>query len=549
MTKYLRAAGSAALFLALWAALNTLCNLRYPGPEPAAWFLLPSLDVTALLLLFAGLGIFRLRVPRGATMALAVFLIFVRVLRTSEALVQLNYYRPLNLYLDVPLVADLARLMRSTVSLPTLLGASVVALMVLALLTFATTWALGYTQRYLASGWPARGVLGGVVLLTAALSPLWRPADPRLSVGLFGASIVPGLADQLRYAVSASAVRRAKTVELAAVQERLQRTPSDLQKLHGADVLLFLVESYGAAVYHRPEFREGIANAHRSFAARVEQAGYTVATSLVGAPIYGGGSWFSHATLATGLRVGDGLDFGLLRATRPHPRTMAWFFRQAGYRTVLVQPGTTRPWPEGEVHGFDRRYYAFDLEYRGPRFGWATMPDQYVIDFIHRRELARAPQPLFVQYALVSSHAPWSEQAAVVDDWSRLEGGAIYRQLPARRFDVPWEKLQQGGPAYIAALSYDFDVLARYLAQMVDRDTLVVVMGDHQPAASITGQDPSWAVPVHIASRERGLVELFTSDGDRWTAGMTPSSSSQKSPLPMEDLLTLLLERLSEGAR
>jgi hypothetical protein len=547
MTKYLRAAGSTTLFLALWAALNALANLRYPGAEPPAWFLLPSLDVTVVLLAFAALGFFRLRVPRGATMALAVALIFVRVLRTSEALVQLNYYRPLNLYLDVPLVADLARLMRSTVRLPTLLGAALAALLTLALLTFATTWALGYTQRYLATGWPARAVLAAVVLLAAALSPLWRTADPRLAMGLFGSSIVPRLVDQVRYAVSASALRRAKSIELGAVQERLQRTPSDLQKLHGADVLLFLIESYGDTVYHRPEFRQRIATAHRAFATRVEGAGYSVATGLVGAPIYGGGSWFAHATLATGLRVGDGLDFGLLRATRPHPRTMAWFFRQAGYRTVLVQPGTTRPWPEGEVHGFDRRYYSFDLEYRGPRFGWATMPDQYVIDYIHRRELAVAAQPLFVQYALVSSHAPWSEQPTVVDDWSRLQGGTIFRQLAPRRFDVPWEKLQQGGPAYMEALVYDFDVLARYLSQLVTRDTLVLVMGDHQPAASITGQDPSWAVPVHVLSRERGLVELFTSDGDEWTPGMTPSVSAR--PLPMENLLPLLLQQLSEGAR
>jgi hypothetical protein len=401
----------------------------------------------------------------------------------------------------------------------------------------------------MATGWVARAVLGGVVLLAAALSPLWRAPDPRLAVGLFGASIVPRLVDQVRYAVSASALRRAKTVELAAVQERLQRTPSDLQKLHGADVLLFLIESYGDTVYHRPGFRPGIASAHQAFAARVEGAGYSIATGLVGAPIYGGGSWFAHATLATGLRVGDGLDFGLLRATRPHPRTMAWFFRQAGYRTVLVQPGTTRPWPEGEVHGFDRRYYAFDMEYRGPRFGWATMSDQYAIDFIHRRELARATQPLFVQYALVSSHAPWSEQPTVVDDWARLEGGTIYRQLAPRRFEVPWEKLQQGGPAYIEALRYDFEVLARYLSELVTRDTLVVVMGDHQPAASITGQDPSWAVPVHILSREHGLVELFTSDGDGWISGMTPAAAAAARPLPMENFLPLLLERLSEGAR
>jgi hypothetical protein len=38
--------------LGAWTLLDLLCNVRFPGPEPALWYLLPSLDATALLVLW-----------------------------------------------------------------------------------------------------------------------------------------------------------------------------------------------------------------------------------------------------------------------------------------------------------------------------------------------------------------------------------------------------------------------------------------------------------------------------------------------------------------
>ena len=107
---------------------------------------------------------------------------------------------------------------------------------------------------------------------------------------------------------------------------------------------------------------------------------------------------------------------------------MARYFEEAGYRTVVAMPGTTSAWPEGDFFGFEKKYYYRDLGYRGPNLKWAPMTDQYVLDVIHRREVAAAERPLFVQYVLVSSHYPFNLIPRYFEDWSMIGDGSIYGQ-------------------------------------------------------------------------------------------------------------------------
>jgi hypothetical protein len=533
---------SAVLFLLAWAFLDLVMNLRYPGrvEEPAAWYLLPSVDVTVLFCAFALSAARGWRIPNRVTALLALMMTAIRVFRIADGLVQQNYYRSVNLSLDLPLVPDLARLMRTTVPLPRLLLGGLLAVAALAGTTALVGAALRHAQRFLATG-RDRALFTGMVAGTLLLSPLWPAGrSSELHAGLFGKSVLPVLAGQVRAAVSAAELRRAKAAEIRSMQERLRATPSNLERLRGADLLLFLVESYGSTLLHDPVFRARMQPAYEAFQAALDRRGLLVASGWLDSSTYGGGSWLAHATLATGVRIGDGLEYALVRQMAPPPRTMAAVFADAGYRTVLVQPGTTRPWPEGMVHGFQHKYYAPELAYRGPAFGWATMPDQYVLDFIHRRELAPASGPLFIEYALVSSHAPWSVQPPLVDDWEALGDGRRFHDLSARKFDVPWNHLDQGGEAYVESVRYDLAVLERYLTRRVTRDALVIILGDHQPSGAVSGDDPSRAVPVHVITRDPALLERFTGIG--YARGMRPTGAGGPG---MERFLPLLLERLS----
>ena len=50
---------------------------------------------------------------------------------------------------------------------------------------------------------------------------------------------------------------------------------------------------------------------------------------------------------------------------------------------------------------------------------------------------------------------------------------------------------------------------ASYAERYVDEETLFIVLGDHQPAPLITGDDAPWSVPVHVVSGDPRLVQPF----------------------------------------
>lgn len=535
----------AVLFLAVWALLDVTVNLRYPGTvhEPPFWYLLPAVDVTVLLAVFALCAHFRRRVPPPVTLALAAGFLLVRLFRVADGLIQQNYYRSVNLAVDLPLLPELVRLLAATVPPPRFfLGALAVTVALTGALALLFV-SLRYSQTYLARGPGERRFFFALAAAFVLAGPAWPRIQPtgHLHRGLFGRSVVPVAVDQIALGLSARTIEQTKRAELRAASERLAQLPSDLGELRGGDVLLFLIESYGHTVLTHPELRAAVGPRLAAFGAALTGAGYATASTLLDSPVYGGHSWLAHATLATGARITNAVEYALARHLHPPPLTMATLFKRAGFRTVLVQPATTRPWPEGLVAGFDHRHYAWSFGYTGPAFAWATMPDEYVIDVVHRKEIAPARGPLFIEYALISSHSPWAVTPPFIGDPARLAQGAVYHQTPAHTFPVGWGNLSRARPAYAHAIRYDLDVLERYLTTQLERDALIIIMGDHQPAGPVTGHDPDHAVPVHLASRNHALVARFAAAG--FTPGILPAPRAHNPGI--ETLVVTLAERLS----
>ena len=69
---------------------------------------------------------------------------------------------------------------------------------------------------------------------------------------------------------------------------------------------------------------------------------------------------------------------------------------------------------------------------------------------------------------------------------------------------------------YALAVGYAIDAMASYAARYVDERTVLIALGDHQPAPLITGDDASRAVPVHVIARDPAVLDPFL----RW--GFTP---------------------------
>ena len=76
------------------------------------------------------------------------------------------------------------------------------------------------------------------------------------------------------------------------------------------------------------------------------------------------------------------------------------------------------------------------------------------------------------------------------------------------------------GPGYVDAMSYDYATLAGYLRVHADRDFVMILLGDHQPAAAVSGEGAPWDVPVHVIASRAAVLDRLRAGGFR--NGLTP---------------------------
>jgi hypothetical protein len=243
--------------------------------------------------------------------------------------------------------------------------------------------------------------------------------------------------------------------------------------------------------------------------------------------------------MGSGIRLDQLTSRLLLESDR---RSLPRYMAAAGYRTVEVMPGIKKAVAEEKFWGFDKSYYAADLGYDGPAFGWFEIPDQYTLKVFAEREKHSA-QPLFAQIVLVSSHTPFYPVPPYVADWNdagpynsigKAEWDRIYGQPDWDRLEAPYRE----------SVAYDFDVLGDFIAGKVADGTLVVILGDHQPPAFISGDKQPWTVPIHILAKDPALLAPFVGQG--YTPGASPA---QQAPyLAMETFLPAFLDGFSTTA-
>jgi len=438
-------------------------------------------------------GLARWRIGRAAQLGLAALVLAAALLQLVAALVQRFLDRGLDLYFDVAQLPSLLGLFTEAFG-PWRATAVLSGALLVLLLTLGTlAWSIGVWQKLLT---PRASAVALVIVAAVSAGALrWDGIDfaaPR------------EIAEQASRFYQAWAVMAGIDHRYDAELAHPAPAGGDLAQLKTHDVLLIYVESYGTVVFDEPRYRNTLAPALAQFGAAAKAAGYSIASSRLVSPTFGGGSWLAHGTLASGLKL-DPFLYRLL--TEGNRKNLARYFEDAGHRTVAVMPGIKKPWPEGAFWGFERSYYAADLAYRGPGFGWFDIPDQYTLARFAAAELGPGHQPLFAELVLVSSHTPFTPVPPYVADWN--DAGAFRGVAPEEwaRIDRPpdWSNLEK---PYLQALAYDLETLGAFLARLPG-DPLVIILGDHQPPGLAAGAKSPWTVPVHVLARNPALLKPF----------------------------------------
>jgi len=513
--------------------LNASLTFENVWPTPRIrWGHALSLELALCVLMLAIAHRWARGLARRALPAIWIVLVAGRYLDvTAPGL----YGRDFNLYWDSQYLGDVTAMLVRAAPLWLIATVAGVAVLVVVLAHVLAGLAFGRVAAAMERRGPRLllGVLAGIAVIVFAGQQLSARVLPAVA---YADPVTLAYVRQVRFVLA--------MVGPGVAAPRLGPSPAfdtGLRGLGGADVLLVFVESYGAVTYETPAISAGLAGSRADFEAAIRETGRQVVSAYVESPTFGGGSWLAHLSVLSGVEVRDQYAYTSLMASRRE--TLVTNFARRGYRTVALMPGMRQAWPEGAFYGFDTIYGHDLLEYAGPHFGWWDIPDQYALarlDAVERHRPSRPP--LFVVFPTGTSHAPFGPVPPYQPDWSRVLTKHAYAEADVTRAMAAVPDLTNLAPSYVRAIAYEYTSLAGYLREQAD-DPVMIVIGDHQPPAAVSGKDAPWRVPVHVIGRRRHLLRALVDRGFR--PGLEPRRPSIG---PMHALVPKLLDAFDAPA-
>ncbi|GGY62960.1 hypothetical protein GCM10010300_02430 [Streptomyces olivaceoviridis] len=504
---------AAALVVAALVMPNTVVRLG-----PAEFLRIPAEAVVGAAVLLA--------LPRRPRVVLAavsgVLLGAVTVLNALDMGFDQYLGRDFNVVLDWGLFGDAESYLEDslgrTATLAAVAGLIVVVLLLFVLLALAVVRLSGLLARH--PGTATRGTLvAGVVWITCS------------SLGLQVAG-VPIASDRTATALKVQARRVSDTLKDEAEFRKVARvdafgnTPGSelVPDLRGKDVIFTFVESYGRSAIEDPVMAPGVDRTLDVRTKALAKAGFHAKSGWLTSATYGGSSWLGHSTTMSGLWISNQQRYRTVMAGDHLSLTEA--FRKTGaFDTVGVMPGVQKGWPEQKWYGLDKVYNAFQLGYRGPKFSWSTMPDQYALQQYQERVHSKRPAGGKARMSLLiltSSHQPWAPIPKRVG-WDQLGDGSVFEGIQAagnKPADVIADTTRSR-EEYGKSVQYSVTALTEWLERYGTEDTVLVFLGDHQPIARVSGNHASRDVPVSIVAKDPRMLDRIADW--HWTDGLRPA--------------------------
>jgi hypothetical protein len=529
-----------ALVLAAAVLYLVLVQPNHPGAMTWRALTVFPLELPVILLGLAALG--RGRASTAVRLLLVPALVIIAVLKTADFAAFTALSRGFNPVADLPLVDASVRLLAGTVGPLAAAGAVAGAVAVVALVAALLWWATGVWARVDLSRRAAR-VSGVAAVLAAGVAAAEiveasRAWDPPVSIP--GAAFTARVGIE-RVELATRTVAELRVFRAAAASDPFAEKGPLLDEI-GRDVMVVFVESYGRTSIDTPYFSEVHRETLAAAEARLRGLGLAMRSGYLASPTRGGQSWLAHGTFANGLWIDDQTRYAAAIASGRD--TLYRIAERSGFRTAAVMPAITLDWPEAATMGFGTVLPAKDLGYKGKPFNWVTMPDQFTLAALDRLlRTGEDPRPLFVQVALVSSHAPWVPVPELID-WDSLGDGTVFNEVATSGDppDVVWRDTDRVREQYRLSIDYSLRTVFDYAARHAADPPLMLVLGDHQ-AAGFVAMDERPDVPVHLIGPPE-LVAKAAAWG--WTSGLVPGDDVPV--IKMDEMRDLFIRTFSSGA-
>jgi hypothetical protein len=376
--------------------------------------------------------------------------------------------------------------------------------------------------------WGARRTIEGV-----PISSLGRPN--RIGLIAFGliailvGSLFPEQTADLRLPVSSVTAEAAENIRrsletrdyiktFAAIEPGDSYDYDQYSLTETPDVYFIFVESYGSVLYKRQHFTVP----YLAMLGKLEQSladdNWSAVSTLSEAPIWGGGSWMSYTSALFGLLIDQQSEYVALKekySEQEYPN-IGRFFSSQGYDYVWVTSIDRQQIEKRQEN--DRRFYGADrwitfdtLNYQGPLFGWGpSAPDQFTFGFI-QDFVSQSEQPAFLVYLTQNSHYPWTPLPPVLDDWRDLNKLDLQDGV-LNEAEKQGLSLGESRQNYMQAMDNTLDSLAEFIKMLENENSVIVLIGDHQPP-TVSRHTDGYGTMVHIISQDIDLLESFQENG------------------------------------
>jgi hypothetical protein len=496
----------------------------YGHLTPAAFLRIPveGLVVAVLLIVIPA------RARRIAAAVLGALLGLLAILKVVDIGFFAFLGRPFDLVLDWSLLGPAMSVVKASVgelgAIATVVGAVLLVAALLILMTRSVLRLSSLAARH------DRATLSAVV----ALAVVW------ITCAALGAQLVPGVPVADR-GTAALVYDRAQQVH-AGLNDGQQfskqqsedvyaSTPGDqlLTGLRGKDVIVTFVESYGRSAIEDPSMAPQVDAVLDAGTSQLDADGFAARSGFLTSSTVGGGSWLAHASLFSGLWINNQQRYKTL--TSGDRLTLPSVFKRAGWRTMSFEPAITGNWPERVFYGYDKGYDRPSIDYHGPQFSYAPIPDQYTFAQLQKKERAPGHKPIMAEMTLVSSHTPFTPLPKLLD-WNALGDGSVYKD-PSTHEGGPGSSVLGSSTklrdAYQKSIQYTLSTIVSYLEKYGDKNLVLVFLGDHQPSPLITGAGASKDVPITIVARDPAVLDRISDWG--WTPGLRPDPKAPVWPM------------------
>lgn len=461
--------------------------------------------------------------------------------RYADVTVPALFGRPINAYWDIPQIPRF--LWVSAQEWPWWLTASVLfgVVLLLAAIYGVLRWGIGVLAGQVA---PVARARPWAWLITAAAVALAGAnyAGVRATWPYVSKPVLPVAWRQAQVLMGAwSSSHQSSILPASSPVDEARRSTdgSALAALAGADVLLMPLESMGAITYDDPEMSRALAPARQRFDRDLKSGGFQVVSAFLKSPTFAGGSDLAHLTLLSGIDLSDPMRHDVLLTTQRE--TLITLFKANGYQTFGVYPGVFWPWPERAFYRFDHYVDGPALAYPGPAIGYWKIPDQFSaakLEALYPRK--GSAKPRFTFFPTITTHLPFSPVPPFQSDWARLLSEQPFDEAELQRALAERPNWTLMRPDYIRMMGYAYQWLGAYLREQAGREAFYILVGDHQPAATVTGEGANWDVPVYLVSKNERLLQRFVMMG--YHSGVEPS----RAPLGgLHDLTDHLLQAFS----